>query len=265
MTPVIKFQHLLKALEGEAESKLKGLEVTGENFATAWESLRSRYDNIFLRFSTHFNALLTLPSSAQETSAHLSSLLNKSINAFKLLKLPVEHWDMVFIQCIESKLAPASRMDWVKQIETIQDGSFPKFDCFKRFLEDRIQTLDRVEAVSQSAADSKAKSSAVNIRIRLETNQRERAQRSMQRFQSRHSHLLQGHRRMFPAFTVRGLIRSTNVRVLLLFHRSNGNVVTSKGLCTNCLSNRHKTDHCNSPVRCYMLFGILNIAPLSFI
>jgi len=47
---------------------------------------------------------------------------------------------MVFI---ESKLAPASRMDWTKQIEPIQDGSFPKFDYFRRFLENRIQTLDR--------------------------------------------------------------------------------------------------------------------------
>jgi len=100
MSAVIKFQHLLNSLEGEAEGKLRGLEVTGDNFTTAWESLCSRYDNIFLRFSTHFNALLALPSSAKETSAHLSNLLNttnESINAFKSLKLPVEHWDMVFI------------------------------------------------------------------------------------------------------------------------------------------------------------------------
>ncbi|XP_067208530.1 uncharacterized protein [Linepithema humile] len=259
MTPVIKFQHLLNSLEGEAESKLKGLEVTGENFLTAWETLRNRYDNIFLRFSTHFNALLTLPSSTKETSAHLSSLLNttnESINAFRSLKLPVEHWDMVFIQCIKSKLAPASRMDWAKQIETIQDGTFPTFDLFKRFLEDRIQTLDKVEAVSQSAANSKVKSfsgqhknssgnqtkgrsTAVHATVSNSSRSpSSRSQDSGSCIQCQGSHSLnkcKGFAALSPG--------------------KRKQLVVSKGLCTNCFSNRHKIDSCNSPVRCYVCAG----------
>ncbi|XP_011173269.1 uncharacterized protein LOC105205569 [Solenopsis invicta] len=250
ITAVIKFQHLLNSLEGEAGGKLKGQEVTGENFTTAWELLCSRYDNIFLRFFTHFYALLALPSSTKETSAHLSGLLNtanESIYAFKAsLKLPVEHWDMVFIQCIESKLVPATRMDWAKQVETLQDGSFPKFELFKKFLEEWIQTLDRVEAVTQASADSKGKSSngqqrssgkqpkgkSTAVYTTVSSSSKSNSSKSLDPGSCAHC---QG-----PHF----ISRCKGFAVLLRGKRKH--LAVNKGLCTNCLSNRHKVNECKS-------------------
>ncbi|XP_011164919.1 uncharacterized protein LOC105199479 [Solenopsis invicta] len=259
ITAVIKFQHLLNYLKEEAGGKLKGLEVTGENFTTAWESLCSRYDNIFLRFSTHFNALLTLPLSAKETSAHLSGLLNttnESINAFKSLKLPVEHWDMVFIQCIESKLAPATRMDWTKEVETFQDGFFPKFELFKKFLEDRIQTLDRIEAVTQASADSKGKSSngqqrssgkqpkgkCTAVHTIVSSSSKSNSSKSSDPGSCAHCQA--------PHFI------SKCKGFTALSQGKRKHLAANKGLCTNCLSNRHKVDECKSQGRWLVCAGL---------
>lgn len=104
-----------------------------------------------LLFSMHMNAVSSLPAAAKERVAHLNQLLNtanESCNAFKALSLPWEHWDDVIIYFLKSKLAPATRIDWVKEIEKTSADSttdFPKFATFKTFLEDRIRTLDLVD------------------------------------------------------------------------------------------------------------------------
>ncbi|XP_039312875.1 uncharacterized protein LOC105204739 [Solenopsis invicta] len=232
---IANFQHLFNSLEGEAGGKPKGLKVTEENFTTAWESLCSRYDNIFLRFSTHFNALLALLSSAKETSAHLSGLLNttnESINAFKSLKLHIEHWDIVFIQCIESKLTPATRMDWAKQ------------------------TLDRVETVTQASADSKGKSSNgqqgnsgkqpkgknTAVHTTVSSTSKSNSLKSSDPGSCAHC---QG-----PHF----ISRCKSFTALLQGKRKH--LAVNKSLCTNCLSNRHKVDECKSQGRCLVCAGL---------
>ncbi|XP_039309111.1 uncharacterized protein LOC105208015 [Solenopsis invicta] len=199
---------------------------------------------------------------AKETSAHLNGLLNttnESINAFKSLKLPVEHWDMVFIQCIESKLAPATRMDWAKQVETLQDGFFPKFELFKKFLEDRIQTLDRVEAVIQASADSKGKFSngqqgssgkqpkgkSTAVHTTVSSSSKSNSSKFSDPGSCAHC---QG-----PHF----ISRCKGFAALSRGKRKH--LAVNKDLCTNCLSNRqsnHKVDECKSQGRCLVCAGL---------
>ena len=62
------------------------------------------------------------------------------------LKLPVAHWDRIFIQFIENKLPQNIRVKWVRTLKKSSTDAFPKFDKFKQLLEDRIQSLDIVEA-----------------------------------------------------------------------------------------------------------------------
>ena len=90
---VIKFQHLLNCLYGEAADKLKGIQFTTDNFETAWDTLCKRYDNAYLRFSVQMQALMRLPTASKENVAHISQLLNtvnESINTFHSLKRPVD-------------------------------------------------------------------------------------------------------------------------------------------------------------------------------
>lgn len=152
MPPVVKFQHLLNCLEGEAAEKLKGIQIIATNFQTAWETLCRRYDNKFLRFLVQMKALSTLPLSNKESVAHINQLLNtttESINTFRALGRPVEHWNDVLIHFIECKLAPQTRMDWVKDVERKKTAEFPKYEELRKFLEDRVQTLDLVDGDSE--------------------------------------------------------------------------------------------------------------------
>ena len=73
---------------------------TGENFNLAWKTLSQRYDNPQLRFSTQMDLLLKMPAATEESVNHLTSLLvstNESINIFKSLNRPVNHWDDILV------------------------------------------------------------------------------------------------------------------------------------------------------------------------
>ncbi|OXU30164.1 hypothetical protein TSAR_012719 [Trichomalopsis sarcophagae] len=169
MPVVIKFQHLLNSLEGEAADKLKGIEIIGANFQTAWDTLTRRYDNRFLRFSTHMQALTSLSSATQVSGSHLSKLLNttnESVNTLRALGLPVKQWDVVLIHFIECKLDPATRLYWIKELEKMKDeqaDTFPTFESFQTFLEDRIRSLMRRRKGEKSAVH--LRQSAIERRI----------------------------------------------------------------------------------------------------
>ncbi|XP_076657893.1 uncharacterized protein LOC143362007 [Halictus rubicundus] len=150
---VVKLQHLLNCLDGEAAAKLKGIEIVGPNFLRAWETLCRSYDNKFLRFSIHMNALDNLPTSTRETSEHINMLLNtanESINTFRALDRPVQHWDDILVYFVESKLAPSTRLEWAKNIEHASND-FPKFAQLKVYLENKVRMLDLFDTESCKA------------------------------------------------------------------------------------------------------------------
>ena len=87
-----------------------------------------------------------MPSSVKECSSHLNLLLNTvnaSINTFTILSRPVGKWDDIFVYFILSKLSDNTRMDWSREAER-EAYDFPSYEKLKKFLEDRIRTLDVV-------------------------------------------------------------------------------------------------------------------------
>ena len=52
LAPVLKLQHLLSCLDGDAARRLSNLQVIGANFEVAWDTLECRYDNKRLRLLT---------------------------------------------------------------------------------------------------------------------------------------------------------------------------------------------------------------------
>ena len=163
MMSVLKFQHLLNSLEGEAADLLKGVEVIGPNFATAWETLCTRYDDKQLRFNAQMKALVNLPSASRESVTHLNILLNttkESINVFMSLGCLVDSWDDILVYFIESKLSPETRLDWAKDRERERKSNeFAKYKELCNFLEMRIKTLDRVDSETQPTSSKSRENS----------------------------------------------------------------------------------------------------------
>ncbi|XP_076285566.1 uncharacterized protein LOC143211619 [Lasioglossum baleicum] len=241
MTPVIKLEHLLNCLSGETQARLKGIQMVGANFLTAWETLCRRYDNRFLRFSTQMQAVTGTEASDEETGTHINQLLNttnESINVFRTLGLPVEHWDAVLIYFIESKLATPTRLDWARELEKKKNNEFPTFAEFKYFLEDRIRTLDLVvgdrsksvrEETSAPEESKKTKKSSAHVATPRNSSTREPDKCSF----------CDG-----PHFIGRCSVFSNAPPTNRRAH------VQTARLCLNCLSARHVVGACTSKYRC---------------
>ena len=150
MDSVIKIQHLANYLGEEPAESLKGIKCVGVNFQTAWSAVCNRYDNTYLRYSVQMETLVHMPSAKTEQVKHLCHLINtmdESINTFTALDRPCKHWDDIYINFIESKLANSTRLDWLKEKERKKvAGGFAKYPELKSFLEERIRSLDVVHS-----------------------------------------------------------------------------------------------------------------------
>ena len=85
---VLKLQHLLSCLDGEAARRIKSLQLIGSNFSVAWDTLLKRYDNPRVRLSAHMRRLMSMPAATGRSAAEITSLLDgvaEATRAFNLL------------------------------------------------------------------------------------------------------------------------------------------------------------------------------------
>ncbi|XP_023248098.1 uncharacterized protein LOC111643948 [Copidosoma floridanum] len=151
--PVIKFQHLINSLSGEPASLLRGIEVEGDNFDTAWQTLVKRYDDKLLGCNTYIKVILEMPSASEKSVTHLNQLLstmNESLNVFNAPAPTLSNCDALLVYCITSKLAPDTQLDWAKECEA-ERITFATYQVLRTFLETRIRTLDCLGSSTREA------------------------------------------------------------------------------------------------------------------
>uniref|UniRef100_A0A2H1WRL5 SFRICE_037025 n=1 Tax=Spodoptera frugiperda TaxID=7108 RepID=A0A2H1WRL5_SPOFR len=93
--------------------------------------------------------LLSAASAEQETGSALRNTIdsvNKNLRALKTLKLPTEHWDMIIIHMVTSKLDSSTIRDWEKERNNITH--IPTLHDFNTFLKNRADILETVEESS---------------------------------------------------------------------------------------------------------------------
>lgn len=96
LTPVLKLQHLVSCLEGEAARRLANFKVIGSNFDVAWTTLYRRYDNKWFRQAVHLLIMLDMDPMTHLCPGELTRFLDTTgqcITALKQLSRPVSHWD----------------------------------------------------------------------------------------------------------------------------------------------------------------------------
>ena len=119
-TLVLKLEHLLAALEGEAVRRVRNLEVIGDNFKVAWSAQVRRYDRKRLRLAAKMNWLFSLTPASRKEVSDLTRLLDTThecIRALKSLDHPVNSWDDWFVYLIVCNLQPVTREDWERSLE----------------------------------------------------------------------------------------------------------------------------------------------------
>lgn len=70
--------------EGEAEKSLQCLEISAENYKTAWQTLTSRYNNKNVLIKNHTRALYYMTPVTSDSSAQVRQLID-TVNDYILM------------------------------------------------------------------------------------------------------------------------------------------------------------------------------------
>lgn len=82
--------------------------VLDANYMSAWETLKTRYNNVWILISNYLQAFLSINSSSHESVKDLKLLrdeINKVLCALKNLQRPIDQWNDFLIYVMQ-KLDP---------------------------------------------------------------------------------------------------------------------------------------------------------------
>lgn len=144
-----KFHYLRSSLKGDAAEVVSSLEISGDSYADAWARLKERYDNKRLIVQNHIKAIFDLPVKKENGNA-IRQILDgvlKHTRALQTLDRPTEHWDDLLVHIVASKLDLRTIREWENTINLTQ---VPSFTDFVEFLKRRCQTLEAVAKIGNS-------------------------------------------------------------------------------------------------------------------
>lgn len=139
---VQKMQYLKSNLEGEAESLIKGLQVTERNYDSAWEILQNRYENKRLLVDHELKKIFSLSKITIENSKsikHLIDTTNECLQSLSNLDISIEEWDPLIVFMTVQKLPTETHQLWEQSQLTDDVASFKDLNTF---LVRRFKTLD---------------------------------------------------------------------------------------------------------------------------
>lgn len=114
-----KFQFLKGALSAKVKSLIGYLDITAENYDTAWNALIDRYNNKRVLFSNYMEKFLNQPTITNETADELQTLHDVSracIFAIEKLDINAKECGVVFAHILIKKLPHSTRLEWEKQL-----------------------------------------------------------------------------------------------------------------------------------------------------
>lgn len=150
-----KFHYLLSYLEGDAARIISNLEVSSSNYKEAWKLLCERYDNKRILINHHLDSLFNVQTLTRESEKSLRFLVDhvtKNLRALSSLGQPTDHWDLLIIYILSSKLDNRTIVKWEEYRNTLND--VPSLEQFNKFLIDRadvLESLNRNKYVNNSS------------------------------------------------------------------------------------------------------------------
>lgn len=154
-----KMQFLKSRARGEAEKLIQHLQISSDNYITAWDILNHRYNNKKLIFSCHLNNILSLPvlrEPSVESIKRMHDTIIESINAIKNLSVEVSTWDPFLVHILSQKLDSQSLNDYLESVS--QPRELPNLKEFLDFLEGKFISMETMgrkqESTSQKAYSS---------------------------------------------------------------------------------------------------------------
>lgn len=141
LLPVHKLQYLKSLLTGSAESLLKPITTTADNYNIAWGKLQERFDNKRALINTTLRKFFN-QRQADESAASIRQLLDTThecLGALQIHGVDTSSWDSILVYVVSQHI-PATSLDlWEQHIPRNQ---LPTIDGLLNFLEDRFRVLE---------------------------------------------------------------------------------------------------------------------------
>lgn len=220
--PVHKLQYLKSLLKGDAELLLKHTQITAENYTTAWNTLKDRFENKRAMITTTLQQLFS-QRNADESSSSIRKLLDTSRECTEALTahgIDITSWDTILVYIISKHIPSTSLTLWE---QSIARNTIPTYQQLLTFLEDRFRVLEF--SGDKSHLQPSRRTSAKPQTFHTTSSSCRCCQRSQ--------HPL----KQCPKF----LDMQPAQRI---------NYVSSAKLCRNCFAYSHQTKDCNSTKIC---------------
>lgn len=148
LSTIQKFYYLRSSLSGEALKLIQTIPISNEQYSVAWNLLVSHFQNPRRLKRSYVQSLFDFPSMNREAAPELHALLEKFQTNVKILKQlgeNTDHWDVLLIYLLSSRLDAVTRRDWEEYSET---HNATKFQQLIEFLEHRVNVLETIASNS---------------------------------------------------------------------------------------------------------------------
>ncbi|XP_017467201.1 PREDICTED: uncharacterized protein LOC108359741 [Rhagoletis zephyria] len=110
-------------------------------YEEVWKALKDRYDNPKQLAEIHVARVLNMKSMAEDTSKELLGIVdvvNESLRALTVMKLPADKWDALIVPIVVSKLSARTQREWCMHFSSTELSTLI---ALLAFLEKRAHSL----------------------------------------------------------------------------------------------------------------------------
>lgn len=153
LTKTQKMQHLKSKVKGEAERLIQHLNITAENYETAWNLLTGRYNNPLVLFTTQIEIFLNQSVIQKQTSFELKRLYDTTmecIHAIHNLGIDTSTWDPLLVHLVAKKLDTDTFTDYKESRSSPR--SLPVFDDLMSFIEKKFMALEPIQRKAKESS-----------------------------------------------------------------------------------------------------------------
>lgn len=154
LSKVQKLQYFRSLLIGKAAKAIESLANTAENYDTAIQILKKKFDCERKILSRHWWILYNYPAISKETPEALGTLVdtvNQHLRSLKNLQQPIDSWDLPLIYLIQSKISAETFNHWERKIK---DSKLPSYTDLLDYLENRAQCSTPINTSSSHERSS---------------------------------------------------------------------------------------------------------------
>ena len=146
LTGAQKLQYLKASVRGDAALLLQSVSITNDNYEQAWDLLNGRYQNRREIVTSTLKRLVNHPPMRSDSPLELRKLVDNTmecIRSLKVMKVPVEHWDIIISYLIVDKLDRESKQQWELNVKS---GEIPELSELIAFLDKRSRALSNLSS-----------------------------------------------------------------------------------------------------------------------